>query len=530
MGKLDSGEASLTYVTNCHACSALTSPLCLQVRGLELANNQLTGTVPYSPFAQFLDCSSNYFTELTALSSNLQVLYVANNSLSGNIVQLMSQLASEPNSALRLLDLSYNNLSGSLPPDMPPSLSILNISNNAFFGSLPSSWGTLQNMTVLRLDNNDLTGALPPAWSAWGNNTGNSLQLSITDTSLHGRIPREWIQQFCLAIVRNNTARLLFEPIIVELTFSVLQLVGPRIELPAQQASINVTLAGQDYTFDYNNPDSVCGIAHAARNTALLWGMFAAVLIAVVICICLWQRFKPKAGPQSGWFSRWNVSTVLSHVKLSFGRRVANRVWFLVSDVGWTIYDQVTDAITIHQVFSSGQLVYAYILLAILLVPFAITFILVVTVSIRRCQSMVAGRSVMRQAVALLIVLLLAPLLFIGLELVLIIHGVGVPLPLWWGYLGIDLVTLYRLQSVAEATFSALPQAIVQSRLYLMGNDPNGVQVYIDTNLFLVSMVGSLFSILKTVALVAIEVHQYKCSLLEYFIKLVKFETFHSVP
>ena len=168
-------------------------------------------------------------------------------------------------------------------------------------------------------------------------------------------------------------------------------------------------------------------------------------------------------------------------------------MWFLVSDVGWTILDQVTDAITIHQVFSSGQPVYAYILLAILLVPFAITFILVVILSIRRCQGMVAGRSVVRQAAALLIVLLLAPLLFIGLELVLILHGIGVPLPLWWGYLGIDLVTLYRLQSVAEAFFSALPQAIVQSRLYLMGNDPNGVQVYIDTNFFLVSMVGSLF-------------------------------------
>ena len=453
----------------------------------------------------------------------LQLLYVANNSLTGNIVQLMSQSAIR--AKLRLLDLSYNNLSGPLPQDMPPSLSVLNISNNAFVGSLPSSWSTLQNMADLRLDNNQLTGALPSAWSVWGNNTGNSLQLSITNTSLHGRMPRDWVKQFCLAIVRNTTARVLFEPIRFDGS-----MVGFRIELPAQQASINVTLVGKDYTFDYNNPDSVCGIALAARNTALVWGMFAAVLLAVVICIYLCQRFKPKARPQGGFFSRWSVSTVLSHVKLSFGRQVANRVWFLVSDVGWTIYDQVTDAVTIHQVFSSGQLVYAYILLAILLVPFAITFILVVILSTRRCLSMVAGKSMLRQAVALLIVLLLAPLLFIGLELVLIIHGIGVPLPLWWGYLGIDLVTLYRLQSVAEASFSALPQAIVQSRLYLMGNDPNGVQVYIDTNLFLVSMVGSLFSILKTVALIAIEVHQYQCSLLEYFIKLVKFETFHSVP
>ena len=279
----------------------MVSCLCMQMRGLELANNHLTGTVPYFPNATYLSFSSNHFTELDwhTVPCELQLLYVANNSLSGNILQLISQAASFE---IKLLDLSYNSLSGSLPQDMPPSLSVLNISNNAFVGSLPSSWSTLQNMADLRLDNNQLTGELPPAWSAWGSNTGNSLQLSITNTSLHGRMPKEWIQQFCLAIVRNNTARLLFEPVALTY-FGGGQLVGPIIELPAQQASINVTLAGKDYTFDYKNVDSVCGIAHAARNTAILWGMFAAVLLAVVICICLWQRFKPKVRPQSGLFS-----------------------------------------------------------------------------------------------------------------------------------------------------------------------------------------------------------------------------------
>ena len=76
-----------------------------------------------------------------------------------------------------------------------------------------------------------------------------------------------------------------------------------------------------------------------------------------------------------------------------------------------------------------------------------------------------------------------------------------------------------------------------------MGNDPNGVHVYINTNLFLVSMIASLFSILKTVALVAIELHQYGCSLMGYTtqyylfwvtlrgycMKLVKFESFPSI-
>lgn len=500
----------------------------MQVVGLNLANNQFSGMIPSSPNLQYLDLSSNRFTQLNTVPATLQLMYLANNSFTGNIQQLGSHLAGERNSVLKLLDMSYNNLSGSLPQNMPPSLSILNISNNALVGSLPSSWSTLQNITDLRLDNIQLTGVLPQAWSAWGSNTGNSLQLSITNASLHGRMPKKWIEQFCLAIVRNSTARVLFQPLSLKVS-GITLLLGPRIALPAQQASINVTLAGKDYTFDYDHPDSVCGIAYAARNVAVLWGIFAALLMATLVCICLWQRrkLKPKTG---GLFSRWRLSTVLWHDKLSFGRRMANRVWFLVSDVGWTLYDQVTDAITIHQVFSSGQMVYAYVLLVILLVPFAVMFILIVIFIIKRCQDMVTGESLVRRAAALLTGLLLAPILFFGIELVLMLHGIGVPLPACWGYLGIDLVAFYRTQSVAEAFLSALPQAAVQSKLYLMGNDPNGIHVYIDTNLYLVSMVGSLFSIFKSVALISIEVHQYGCSLLGYCLKLVNFESFHTVP
>ena len=355
-----------------------------------------------------------------------------------------------------------------------------------------SSWSTLQAMAELRLDNNQLTGSLPASWSAWGNNTDNSLQLSITNASLHGRMPRQWVEQFCLAVVKSGKARVLFEPIIIDLYGSGTMepesaitpprsKVGPLIELPAQHASINVTLASKTYTFDYNNPDSVCGIPHAVRNTILLWGIFAALLMATLMCVCLWQRRKPKPATQGGWFSHWRVAMVLSHDKVRLSRRVAKYVWFLVSDVGWTIYSQVTDAITIHQVVASKQMVYAYILLAILLVPFVFMFILVVRVSIKRCQDKVGCRTLMHRAAGPVIGLLLAPILFFGLEIVLIVHGIGVPLPAWWGSLNVHLGTLYRMQSVAEAFLSALPQSVVQTKLYLMGIDPNGVHVYIDT-------------------------------------------------
>ena len=77
-----------------------------------------------------------------------------------------------------------------------------------------------------------------------------------------------------------------------------------------------------------------------------------------------------------------------------------------------------------------------------------------------------------------------APFLFVAIELALVFHGLGVPLLAWWGSLDFDLVTFYRTQSVVEAFLSALPESIVQSKLYVIRNDPNGVHVYITTMLF----------------------------------------------
>lgn len=502
----------------------------MQILLLTMTGNDLSGTVPYMPSLVMLDMAVNRLTEprFNAAPASLQLLFLGNNLLTGD----MSQLSTSPAYMhLKLLDVSYNNLSGSLPQEMPPNLSILDLSNNAFAGTLPASWSQLKNIAELQLSNNSLMGTLPAAWSVWGNNTGNSLQMSITNTSIHGRIPKQWVEQFCLANVEYTEARVLFQPVdAVFFSGNAPWQLGPTIVLPARHASINVTLASKTYSFDYNNPDSVCGIPHTARNTALLWGIFALLMIAILMGICLWQRRKPNPGPQSGWFKHWKISTVLSHNTVHFGRRVANHMWFLVSDIGWTIYSLVTDAVTIHQVVASGQLGYAYLLLAILMLPFAFMFVLVVRISILRCQEQGGSSLLMRWVAAPLTGLLLAPLLFVGLELMLILHGFGVPLPVWWGSMGVDSGTYCRMQSVAEAFLNALPQSIVQTKLYFMGNDPNGVHVYIDTPLFLLSTVGSLLSVLKTLALIAIELHQYSCSLIGYGLALMKFDSFRCLP
>lgn len=80
------------------------------------------------------------------------------------------------------------------------------------------------------------------------------------------------------------------------------------------------------------------------------------------------------------------------------------------------------------------------------------------------------------------------------------------------------------IQAFAESFLNALPQSVLESKLYLMGNDPHGVHVDIDTTLFLLSMVGSVVSMLKTIAVFCIEQHAYSCGAKRYLFQLLKLE------
>ena len=61
------------------------------------------------------------------------------------------------------LDLSYNELTGSIPPEIGylTNLTYLNLRNNDLTGSIPSEIGNLTNLTYLYLNNNELTGEIP---------------------------------------------------------------------------------------------------------------------------------------------------------------------------------------------------------------------------------------------------------------------------------------------------------------------------------------------------------------------------------
>lgn len=511
----------------------------MQAVYISLAHNQVQGSLPGGlPNVTVLDMSSNQLSEanFANLPAALQLLYVGNNTLTGNLPQGQDSQTAFPTN-LTILDVSHNSLSGPLPAVLPSNMSVLNISDNAFTGSLPASWSSLKQMSVLKADNNPhITGRLPASWSAWGDTTGNSLQLSIANTSLHGVMPTPWVQQFCLAINSSAKARTLYQPISLHVSDVLGKAIqaGPLIELPAQNASIMVTLSNKAYIFDYGNPASICSIPDAARNIALVWGIFVALLITAIVGCVLWQRrketskqgvlfrLKQRSMDRLSWLS--TLASFVSAEKRLLILGLADRAWYLVFDVTWNLYSQITDGITIHQVSASRQMFYAYALLVILLLPFAFMLLLVARVSMISFQDRI-GCQTWRRAVAIVVGLMLSPVLLIVFELAMILHGLGIPLPMWVRSFGVDMFSFYRVQSLAEALLNALPQSIVQSKLYLMGNDPNGVHVYIDTTLFLFSMTGSLSSILKSVPLVMLEHRHFKCSVKAYFTKSMRLES-----
>ncbi len=115
---------------------------------LYLHNNQLSGTIP---------------TQLGSLTS-LQRLYLHDNQLTGALPTQLGSLAS-----LQGLYLYNNRLSGALPTELGSlaNLQQLYLYNNPLSGPVPSGWGgstyPLTSLTDLDLSYTNLTGTLPTA-------------------------------------------------------------------------------------------------------------------------------------------------------------------------------------------------------------------------------------------------------------------------------------------------------------------------------------------------------------------------------
>jgi serine/threonine protein kinase len=193
---------------------------------LDCSSNSLEGVLPaaWSSFGaiQFLFLQSNRLEgSLPSAWGNMSALiafYADRNDLSGLIpesllnISTLSQLSLYSNqlsgslsskiSAIEVVALSVNKLSGNLPDTSLVSTKVLRADRNLFSGTVPKSWCTASKMEELHLSENSLSGSFPEclftiasmnALSAASNMLSNVFKFSlsnnfpaVSNVDLHG--------------------------------------------------------------------------------------------------------------------------------------------------------------------------------------------------------------------------------------------------------------------------------------------------------------------------------------------------------
>ena len=120
----------------------------------------------------------------TDADGRVQTLDLSYNDLTGSIPPELGNLTN-----LKWLDLSYNDLTGSIPPELGnlTNLEGLDLGENQLSGSIPPELGNLTNLQGLRLGGNPLTGSIPVALG----NLTNLEGLGLFENQLSGSIPPE---------------------------------------------------------------------------------------------------------------------------------------------------------------------------------------------------------------------------------------------------------------------------------------------------------------------------------------------------
>ncbi|BAS94617.1 Os05g0486100, partial [Oryza sativa Japonica Group] len=164
---------------------------------LDLADNQLTGSVPISTSTspgldqlvktQHFHFNKNQLTgTLTGLfNSNMTLIHILfdSNKFSGSIPAEVGTV-----STLEVLRLDRNGFTGAIPATIGSlvKLNELNLANNKLTGSVPDL-SNMTNLNVVDLSNNTFDPSVAPSWFT---SLTSLASVSIVSGSLSGQVPK----------------------------------------------------------------------------------------------------------------------------------------------------------------------------------------------------------------------------------------------------------------------------------------------------------------------------------------------------
>ncbi|XVF47989.1 hypothetical protein PTKIN_Ptkin03bG0154500 [Pterospermum kingtungense] len=180
---------------------------CSFLSTLDVSNNQLFGDIPRwmqnMSYLSTLDASNNKLSgeipRWMGNMSSLEEIVMANNHLEGPIPMEFCHL----NLNLKLLDLSVNNISGSLPSCFSPLwISQVHLSRNKLQGPLTDAFSNSTILVTLDLSNNHLTGNIPN----WIGRLSQLSYLLLGNNHFEGGVPVQLCKlgQLSLIDLSNN--------------------------------------------------------------------------------------------------------------------------------------------------------------------------------------------------------------------------------------------------------------------------------------------------------------------------------------